>query len=166
MCLMPNHFHLVLAPVGDDDLSRWMHWLGTCQARRHHKRHGTTGRVWEGRFKSFPIKSDGHLLTVLRYVERNALRANLVQQAQDWPWSSVRWRVQGTELLDPSPLALPEDWVARVNAPQTAKELEALRQSVNREVPFGDSQWQEQAAKRLGLEHTLRPPGRPRKPRR
>ena len=89
-CLMPNHFHLVVLPANDGDLSVWMHWLQNTHVRRYHKHHGTSGHVWQGRFKAFPIQEDGHLLTVLRYVERNPVRAKLVRLAQRWPWSSAR----------------------------------------------------------------------------
>jgi putative transposase len=88
-CLMPNHFHLVVWPVGDGDLSRWMHWLTTAHVRRYLAHYRHSGHVWQGRFKAFPAQDDGHLLTVLRYVERNPLRANLVARAEDWPWSSL-----------------------------------------------------------------------------
>ena len=76
-CLIPNHFHLVLWPHGDGDLSRWMQWLLTSHVRRYHRHYHSSGHVWQGRFKAFPIEEDEHLWTVLRYVERNALRANL-----------------------------------------------------------------------------------------
>ena len=76
-CLMPNHLHLLLWPHGDGDLSRWMQWLMTAHVRRHHRRYGTDGHLWQGRFKAFPVQKDGHLLSVLRYVERNPLRAGL-----------------------------------------------------------------------------------------
>ena len=69
-CLMPNHFHLVLWPRGEGGLSCWMQWLLTTHVRRYHKNHATSGHVWQGRFKAFPIQEDEHLLTVLRYVER------------------------------------------------------------------------------------------------
>ena len=88
-CLMPNHFHLVLWPRGDGDLSRYMMWLLTAQVRRYHRHYRSSGHVWQGRFKSFPIQKDEHLIAVLRYVERNPLRANLVAKAQDWRWSSA-----------------------------------------------------------------------------
>ncbi len=88
-CLMPNHVHLVLWPREDGEVSRWMQWLMTAQVRRHHRRHGTDGHLWQGRFKAFPIQRDEHLLSVLRYVERNPLRAKLVARAEDWPWSSL-----------------------------------------------------------------------------
>ena len=77
-CLMPNHVHLVLWPREDGEVSRWMQWLMTAQVRRHHRRHGSDGHLWQGRFKAFPIQRDEHLLSVLRYVESNPLRAKLV----------------------------------------------------------------------------------------
>src|SRR5207245_8929901 len=73
-CLMPNHFHLVLWPEGDLDLSRWMHRLMNTHVRRYHRHYHGSGHVWQGRVKAFPIEADEHLLTVLRYVERNPLR--------------------------------------------------------------------------------------------
>jgi REP element-mobilizing transposase RayT len=92
-CLMPNHFHLIVRTDRDGDLGRWMQWLLTAHARRYHRQYGTTGHVWQGRFKAFPVEEDDHLVTVLRYVERNALRAELVSRAEDWKWSSLpRWQ--------------------------------------------------------------------------
>ena len=80
---MPNHWHFVLWPQGDGDLSEFMRWLTVTHTQRWHAAHHTagTGPLYQGRFKSFPIQADDHLLTVLRYVERNALRANLVERA-------------------------------------------------------------------------------------
>ena len=72
-CLMPNHFHIVAWPVGDGDLSRWMHWLTTAHVRRYLAHYRHSGHIWQGRYKAFPAQDDGHLLTALRYVERNAL---------------------------------------------------------------------------------------------
>ncbi len=86
---MPNHFHLVLWPYEDGDLSNWMQWLLTTHVRRYHRMYGTSGHVWQGRFKAFPIQQDEHLFVVMRYVERNALSAQLVTSAEDWRWSSV-----------------------------------------------------------------------------
>src|SRR4029077_5848592 len=102
-CLMPNHFHLVLWPIGDDDLSTWMQWLLTAHVHGYRKRYRGSGHIWQGRFKAFPIAMDDHLLTVQRYVERNALRAGLVSQAELWPWSSLHSLQTDTRLpwLDP-----------------------------------------------------------------
>lgn len=160
-CLMPNHFHLVLWPYEDGDLSRWMQWLLTSHVRRYHRIHGTDGPIWQGRFKAFPIEQDEHLLRVLRYVERNPLRANLVTRAEQWPWSSLG-RKQTAPCAGHAPIELPHDWSDVVNRPEGEAELEALRRSVNRESPFGAEAWREKIADRFGLRANLRPRGRRR----
>jgi putative transposase len=143
LCLMPNHLHLVARPNAHDDLSRWTQWLFTTHVRRYHKKYGTAGRVWQGRFKAFVIQEDGHLLTVLRYVERNALRAGLVTRAESWKWGSLNWRDSHPHKvpLTPSPVPLPSDWISWVNAPQTAQEVDAIRVCVKRQSPFGEAAW-------------------------
>jgi REP-associated tyrosine transposase len=163
--LMPNHFHLVLWPRGDGDLSRWMQWLLTSHVRRYHRHYQSSGHVWQGRFKAFPIEQDDHLWTVLRYVERNPLRAGLVRSAENWPWSSLSWRSTGKRpaILSDWPVSCPRNWVAMVNAVETEAELVALRRSITRGAPFGNSRWSERIARRLGLESSLRPRGRPKK---
>ena len=78
---MPNHFHILLWPREEGDLFRFMSWLTMTHTQRWHAHHRTagTGHLYPGRFTSFPVQSDEHFfLTVYRYVERNALRANLV----------------------------------------------------------------------------------------
>ncbi|MDA0239538.1 MAG: transposase [Proteobacteria bacterium] len=164
-CLMPNHIHLVLWPENDGDLSRWMQWLMTTFVRRYHAWHGTSGHVWQGRFKAFVIKQDAHLLTVVRYVERNPVRAGLVETAGDWAWSSAGHRrlEEAMPLVIPGPVPRPKDWEIWVDEPQTAAELAVLRTSVNREAPYGNDGWREKVANCLGILSTLRPRGRPRK---
>lgn len=163
-CLMTNHFHLLLWPHTDGDLSRWMQWLMTSHVRRYHRHYNTSGHVWQGRFKAFPVQSDEHYLTVLRYVERNPLRANLVDRSQDWEWSSLKptERSAPEGLISEGPAAKPSQWTRLVNAGQTEAELQLLRKSVSRGTPFGETSWQLATAKTLGLESSLRPIGRPR----
>lgn len=164
-CIMPNHVHIVVRPRRDDDLAQWTHWLFTTHSRRYHKKHGSSGRVWQGRYKAFVIQDDTHLLTVLRYVERNALRANLARRAEEWEWGSLYWRTKASApfALEQSPVPLPGNWPAYVNAPQTPDEVEAIRNCVNRQAPFGAPDWAARKAVELGLEQTLAPLGRPRK---
>lgn len=164
-CLMPNHFHMVLMPQLGHDLSKWMQWLMTSHVRRYHRHYGTSGHAWQGRFKSFVIQKDDHLLMVLRYVEGNPVRAGLVKSAKDWPWSSHRDRISKyfIHLIDEIPLELPVEWSRYVDESLTVKELEMLRGSVTRQSPYGSKEWQEQVSKGLGLESTIRPRGRPRK---
>jgi len=165
-CLMPNHFHLALWPYGDGDLGRWMQWLLTSHVRRHNRKYDITGRVWQGRFKAFPVKNDEHLTAVLRYIERNPLRANLISRARDWSWSSLRWwrAANRPSFLYPSESVSNSDWPKLVDQPQSEKELAALRLCVRRGQPYGDDLWVNQIAKALRLESTLRPIGRPQKP--
>lgn len=163
-CLMPNHFHLVVWPFGDGDLSRWMQWLLTAHVRRYHRHYGSSGHVWQGRFKAFPIQEDEHLLVVLRYVERNPLRARLVRRAERWRWCSLRALAgePGGVPLHPGPAPRGDDWIDWVNRPQSEAELAALRKSIERGTPYGGEFWQRTTADRLGLESSLRPRGRPR----
>ena len=124
------------------------------------------GHVYQGRFKSFPVATDEHLTTLMRYVGRNPVRANLVQRAQDWPWGSLHRRLHGDDLqraiLTDSPVALGREWAKRVNQPQTEAELIALQTSVSRGRPFGGAAWCKKVAKQMGLAHTYRSRGRPR----
>ncbi len=164
-CLMPNHFHIVVMPHESEDLSKWMQWLLTSHVRRFHMHYGTSGHIWQGRYKSFLIQKDSHLLTVLKYVESNPLRAGLVNSANNWLWSSHRESVQkgGHLLIDEVPVELPKEWSKFVNESIAEKELEKLRQSVSRQSPYGDSSWQVDVSKAFGLESTIRPRGRPRR---
>jgi putative transposase len=168
-CLMPNHWHFVLWPRADGELTAFLRWLTHTHTMRWHAHYhtGGTGHLYQGRFKAFPVAADDHLLRVLRYAERNPLRAGLVARAEDWRWSSL-WRRRHAEAPPPvalhaGPVPLPADWAAIVNRPETEAELEALRRCVARGSPCGPAAWQRRLVKRLGLEHTLRPRGRPKK---
>ena len=163
-CLMPNHFHLVLWPESVVALSAYMRILMNAHVRNYHRHYGTCGHghIWQGRFKSFPIEQDAHLLRVLRYVEANALRADLVRRAEDWSWGSLAPRRDDSPALTEWPVTRPDQWIDYVNAP-AGEELTALRHSVRRGTPYGNREWQERTAKSCGLEFTLRPPGRPKR---
>jgi putative transposase len=166
-CLMPNHVHLVVRPKSAADLSKWAHWLFSSHAHRYHAQHASNGHVWQGRFKTFAIQADQHLLTVLRYVERNALAGKLVTRAEDWRWGSLRWR--GTHaapvMLSACPIELPSYWIDFVNQAQTAAELAEIRTCVNRQRPFGSMDWVKSAACQLQNDQSLDPIGRPRRHR-
>ena len=164
-CLMPNHFHLVLWPYADGDLSRFMFWLLTTHSKRWHLWRGTngTGAVYQGRFKSIPVASDEHFLRLCRYVERNPARARLVDRAELWPWSSLSQRL-GRRLpveLDPWPVDYPKAWLELVNR-DSPTDTEEVRQAVRRGRPFGPEDWTKRIAIQLGLESSLRGVGRPK----
>ena len=138
-CLMGNHWHLVAQVASAAELGQWLHGLCQQHARRYHQAHSAlgSGHVYQGRFKSFPIQDEGYLYAVLRYVEANPLRAGLVAQAQDWPWSSLSNAPVRHGLLTvarPALAAWKRDaaWQAAVNLALNLEQLDGLRQSVAR----------------------------------
>jgi putative transposase len=173
-CLMPNHWHLLLRPQHDEQLGKFMQRLTMTHTRRwqEHFHQVGVGHLYQGRFKSFPVQENGHFLTVARYIERNALRAGLVERAECWRWSSL-WRrtvpcadpLVTALKLAPWPMDSPPDWLAWVNEPQTARELAAVRLSLDKGKPFGDETWQASMTAQLGLESSHRQTGRPKKKR-
>jgi putative transposase len=163
-CLMPNHWHLVLRPRRDGDLAVFFSWLTNTHVKRyrgHYRR--TSGHLYQGRYKSFAVQEDGYLLTLLRYVEANPLRAKLVKRAQNWRWGSLgcegKW---AKAILDEWPIDRPRNWAALVNEPAAASERERLKLSFDRGQPLGDASWTRRMAARMGLQYTLNPRGRPR----
>jgi putative transposase len=166
--LMPNHWHLVLWPLADGHLSKFMHELTNTHVKRWTAAHNVTGfgHLYQGRYKSFPVQDDRHYLTVCRYVVRNPLRAKLAPRAEKWPWSSLFQKfapkADGRPALTDGPLELPRSWMDIVNETQPDKDLTAIRHSVRRGQPYGDADWVARTARRLGLESTLRPAHRVR----
>ena len=168
-CLMPNHWHLVLWPEADGELSDFMHWLTLTHTQRWHAHYQNVGggHLYQGRFKSFPVATDEHYLTVGRYVERNALGAGLVKRAEDWQWGSLARRrdVNSLELpmLGVGRLPWPRNWLEQVNRPPSEREVEAVRRSVDRGQPYGPPRWVQNTVGQLGLASRMRPCGRPKK---
>ena len=164
-CLMPNHFHMVVKPIYGKDLSRYMQWLMTSHVRRYHSHYGTTGHVWQGRFKSFIVQEDNHLITVLRYVEGNPVRAGLTSSSRDWVWSSHRETLgeSAKGFTDEIPIVLPDEWGKFVDETVAEKELAIIRESAHRQAPFGTFLWKSMQCKQFGLESTMRKRGRPMK---
>jgi len=182
-CLMPNHWHLVLWPRGDGDLPGFMRRLTVTHTQRWHAAHGTaeSGHVYQGRYRMFPVqapritaaerrrgvlKKGSSLWTVVRYVERNALRAGLVARAEQWRWGSLWRRTEGNAdqraLLSDLPGGCPADWLERVNRRQTAEEERAVACCIARSRAFGTRASVAATAARLGLQSILCPRARPR----
>ena len=157
-CLMPNHFHLVLEPAHQTALSQFMQWLLTSHVRRYHQHYGSSGHVWQGRFKSFAVQRDEHLITVLRYILQNPVRAGLSSTAREWAWSSLR----RPQLIDACPVEDERQSVDQLGEPIKEDQLAMVRECLNRQRPFGKTDWQAEMAATFGLGSTLRPRGRPR----
>ena len=168
-CLMPNHWHIVVQAGKRTNLSTWMQWVTVTHTHRWHAHTQTAGEgpLYQGRFKSFPVQEDRHFLTLCRYVEANARRAKLVRKAEAWRWGSL-WARRNRQsvlapLLRPWPVDRPRTWLADVNRAIDEETSQRVQQSLLRGVPLGDAAWISRIAKRLGLDSTLRPRGRPRK---
>jgi putative transposase len=166
-CIMGNHWHLLLWPRQDGDLSTFMRWVTLTHTQRYHASHRTVGigHLYQGRYKSSPIQTDSHYLTVLRYIETNPLRAKLVKNAGQWPWSSFALRQgrDGVIMLSEGPVDLPRNWARVLHANFEKTDLDHLGTSIQRGAPFGDPAWTTTTAEKLSLQSTLRPRGRPKK---
>lgn len=95
---MTNHVHLLVTPDSADGVSRCMQYLGRHYVRRFNKRYRRTGTLFEGRFKSSVVQSRGYLLACQRYIELNPVRAGMVRDPADYPWSSYRAHAFGTSV--------------------------------------------------------------------
>lgn len=168
-CLMPNHFHLVLYPHRNGDLQKFMQWVTLTHTQRWHIQNKTigSGHLYQGRYKSFLIQKDRHLIAVIRYVERNPLRAKLVKKAENWNFSSLSRIISNDlnkkKLLSKWPIDEPKDYLTFVNTPINSKEEDSIRYSVNRGKPFGNDSWSDTMIEQYGLIATIRKVGRPKK---
>jgi putative transposase len=166
--LMPNHFHLVLYPKNDGDLGLFMHRLSNSHTRKVHARTNTngSGHLYQGRYKSFLVDRDNYLLAVIKYVERNAVRAKLVYSCESWQWGSAWRRVHGTvqqkKLLDQKSFRLPDNYLKWINTAEKIDDLANVRTSVKKGVPYGKERWVETMVSKHHLESTLKSPGRPK----
>jgi len=168
-CIMPNHWHLVVSPEEDGEMSRFMQWLTLTHTQRYHVFHKTIGfgHLYQGRYKSFPVQTNESFSQLVRYVERNPVRANLVRKAENWQWSSLWRREYGSDqqkkLLTKWPIGIPDDYLSYVNTKEKSIDLEEMRDCVNRGRPYGSSQWTKQIIDIFDLGLTTRSRGRPKK---
>ena len=167
-CIMPNHWHLVLYPQKDTDMSEFMRWVTTTHVRQRRTATKTVGEghLYQGSYKSFPIETDEHLNTVIRYVEQNPLRAKLVERAEDWQWSSLYRRQRNNKedqkVLSILPTELPLNYLESVNTILKEKDLDTVRHSIIKGTPYGSDTWTGNMVEKYGLSSTIRGPGRPR----
>lgn len=169
---MGNHVHLLLTAPAAGTLSSAMCQLGRRYVPWFNRRHGRTGTLWEGRFKSCLVDSDSYLLTVLRYIELNPVRAAIAASPEDHPWSSARVSLglEDDPLVTPHDtyLALGEDRETRCRAyrdwltqPLDEGTQAAIRAHLQQERVLGDARFQAMAARTLNRAVALRPRGRP-----
>ncbi len=166
--LMPNHWHLLLYPKHDGDLGQFMQWLTLTHTQQYHAKTKTIGHghLYQGRYKSFIVEQDSYLIQLIRYVERNPLRAKLVRKAEAWQWGSAWRRFEGNReqqrLLDALPATLPHKYREWLNERESDESLTTIRNSVNKGTPYGTINWVEKMVKKFDLLLTTRVRGRPR----
>lgn len=167
--IMPNHWHLVLSPKNDGDLTTFMQRVTNSHTRKVHSLTKTngTGHLYQGRYKSFLVESNDYLLTLIKYVERNPVRAKLAKKCEDWQWGSAYRRIQGTKeekkLIDSPPTDLPLHYSSWINTFEDVKIVQSIRDSVIKGAPYGRDSWVEKMVITHKLQPTLRAVGRPRK---
>ena len=172
-CLMTNHVHLLLTP-GDADgaLARLMKALAARTTRYRNKLEGRTGTLWESRYRSSPVQSDRYLLACVRYIELNPVRAGMVAEAADYPWSSYRQRIglDGSAWIEPDPayLGLGHSEQARRRAYEgflheaiPEGEWALIRESLQRGQLTGTQRFVDEVARIAGRRVEFRRPGRP-----
>lgn len=174
-CLMTNHIHLLINPGKDPkSLSRLMKHVNGRQTRYVNKIEKRTGSLWEGRYKSSPVSTNGYLLACSRYIELNPVRAGMVADPGEYPWSSYQSRVgiRHLDWLDDdfSLLELAdtrknrekkyEQWVKSIVPPG---EWKLIRQSLQRGQLTGSSRFVDQIEQKLNKRVEFRGQGRPRK---
>lgn len=163
--VLGNHWHIVIICDRIADLCAFMHWVEGTHANRWAGAHKARGRgyVYQGRYKSVPVQTSTSLIRVCRYVDRNALRKNLVASAEHWAWGSLYSRCNNSYPIPLAewPIPQPDNWIELVNTPQTEAELRDVRRCIRRDQPIGDEDWAHNIAPLLGL--TIRPIGRPKK---
>ncbi len=165
--IMPNHWHMLLYPVNDDGLGKFLHWVTTSHVRYHRTKTGTIGygHLYQGTYKSFPVETGEYAEILFQYIERNPLKAGLVDRAEEWKWSSLWRREYGTEkekkLLFDTVVELPNNYLDVLNSLNEQKENDKIKNSIKRGAPFGREDWVDEMAERYNLKHTLRNRGRP-----
>jgi putative transposase len=164
-CLMPNHVHLVVVPVKPDAMALVLRDAHGRYASYLNARQGADGHVWQGRYYSCPM-DESHLWNALRYIERNPVRAGLVQRPEDWVWSSARVHLCGvddgfTELGEWASHWTVGDWREFVGS--TVKESdEAIRKSTHSGRPLGSAEFVERLGRETGRRLVALKGGRPR----
>lgn len=169
--LMTNHVHLLVSAQAPGAVSRMMQAVGRRYVRACNARHGRTGTLWEGRYKSCLVDSDRYLLACIRYIERNPLRAAMVVQPWDFRWSSVHAHLglRDDPRWTPHPiyLALGADAATRAANYRVllievldADDMAAIREHLRQERALGSPRFQAMIAKALNRPVQIRPPGR------
>ena len=173
--LMDNHVHLLITPETDDALPRFMQALGRSYVRYFNQRHARSGTLWEGRYRSNLIESERYLLACMVYIDLNPVRAGMVEQAQDYRWSSHRHCIgqQTDNVVSPhalfwalgnTPFAREAAYAELVQAGLAAGQTQAFTRAALTGWALGDTDFLDLVQKNTLRRLTPRKPGRPSRP--
>lgn len=174
--LMPDHLHLLVSPTDDTGLGKMMQWVGRHYVPYFNNKYDRSGTLWQGRFRATVIESEPYFLACSRYIESNPVRAGLVQEAVDYPWSSFSHHagVKPDPLITDHPLfwALgntPFDrevaYKELMNQGLASREIEAISQATLKGWPLGSEKFKTMLARQTNRRVTPAKRGRPPKPR-
>jgi putative transposase len=171
--LMDNHVHLLLSANQTGRISLAMRVAGQAHVQAFNWRHGRSGALWQGRYKSCLVDTDHYLLAVIRYIELNPVRAGMVDKPESYRWSSVHTHMGRASdpllTLHPLYLSLGRDRVQRAQAYEAwlrwgigEDELAEVKRHIAQERALGDSRFQRMVERALNRPVAYRPRGRPR----
>ncbi len=171
--LMTNHVHLLVTPTIEHGISKMMQALGRRYVYYFNQKYNRTGTLWEGRYKSSLVDSDRYLLTCMRYIEMNPVRANMVEQPGHYQWSSYLANTQGKEtaLITPHPVytSLGKLPIVQKTAYCSLFEkhinidtLHDIRTALNHELVFGGSCFKDKIEGETKRQTRTRRAGRPK----
>ena len=167
-CLMTNHVHLIVVPEREDSLARGVGQSHCRYAHAVHARLHATGHLWQNRFYS-TVMDEAHLLSAMRYVERNPVRAGMVADAAEYRWSSARAHVGGYDPTASLDLEYwgsrmgQEDWRRELGTAEEAEEMAMIRGRTASGRPMGSKEFITGLARKMQRELEPRAAGRPRK---
>ncbi len=165
-CLMSNHIHFVCVPRNDNSLSRTINTLHMRYSQYYNRKKGVTGHLWQGRYHS-SILDERHLYAAIRYVEKNPVRAGLVQKPEDYKWSSARGHcgIVSDDILSNTCHLCNEidNWSQYLREYESEEVVKRLKTNIKSGNPCGDEDFKKGIEAVIGRVINVRPRGRPRK---
>ena len=166
-CLMVNHVHLLAVPKREDSLAKGLGSTNLVYTQYVNRRYGRSGRVWQNRFFSAVIENEPYLWAVVRYIERNPVRGNLVEKAEEYMWSSARAHILGRR----NNLLTGDSWLRRSKRGDFQKFMESedrpiedsIRKATSTGRPLGREEFMQHLEKTLQRKIVVQRAGRPKK---
>jgi len=166
-CLMNNHIHLLSVPSHETSLAKTMQKTSLTYTQFYNKKYNRTGRLWECRFHSTIVDTDNYLLTVCRYIERNPVRAKIIDNPTDYLWSSAKTNGMGekSNLVEPiwNNFIEKDAYLLFLNSKESDDDIKKIRKSTFTGKPLANEKFIELLKNKLGLTINIRKKGRPRK---